>query len=129
MKNILTNKGKKWTVEEVNKLKRLMISNKTYEEIALEHQRTIMAVKVRVVVEIIYPLIKSGMTIEEAEKLYNIDKYDIGKYLSKCDKKNNQKKNDVKFNNEDIMHRLYNIENKIESILTIIYDIKNEFYI
>ena len=114
----LANKGKKWSIEEVSKLKRLVSEKKTYAKIALEHQRTIVAVKARVVTEIIRPLIDSGMTIEEAEELYDINRDDINRYLSKCEKHNRNK--DII---ESIEKKIENVEKKIDSIITII----NEF--
>lgn len=117
--NAHTNKGKKWTQEEVEQLKRLVNEKKTYEEIALEHKRTNMAIKARIVADIIYPFIKSGeMTIDEAAMIYNIDKYHIERYVNQ---KESPKNNDtlVKFSNKDIMDKLDMIEKKIESIFTI----------
>lgn len=117
--NAHTNKGKKWTQEEVEQLKRLGNEKKTYEEIALEHKRTNMAIKARIVADIIYPFIKSGeMTIDEAAMIYNIDQYHIERYVNQ---KESPKNNDtlVKFSNKDIMDKLDMIEKKIESIFTI----------
>lgn len=118
--NAHTNKGKKWSEEEVEQLKKLVNDNKTYEEIALEHKRTILAIKARVVTDIIYPFIKSGeMTIDEAVMIYNIDQYHIERYVNQKERSIN---NDtlVKFTtNKDIMDKLDMIEKKIESIFTI----------
>lgn len=126
--NAHTNKGKKWTQEEVEQLKRLVNEKKTYEEIALEHKRTNMAIKARIVADIIYPFIKSGeMTIDEAAMIYNIDQYHIERYVNQKEARNDTSKDNnnnrqhtvVKFSNKDIMDKLDMIEKKIESIFTI----------
>lgn len=127
--NAHSNKGKKWTQEEVEQLKRLVNEKKTYEEIALEHKRTILAIKARVVTDIIYSFIKSGeMTIDEAAMIYNIDQYHIERYVNQKEaSKNDTSKDDnnsrqhtvMKFSNKDIMDKLDMIEKKIESIFTI----------
>jgi hypothetical protein len=43
------NVGKKWTIEEDNKLVQEITENKTYEEIALEHKRTAYSIQLRVI--------------------------------------------------------------------------------
>ena len=49
------NVGTKWTIEEDNKLVQEITDNKTYEEIALEHKRTVYSIQLRVISCIIYP--------------------------------------------------------------------------
>lgn len=71
------------------------------------------------------------MTTEEAERMYNIDQYDIVRYYDEKKRKtkvnnNTKKQKDAKFTNKDIMDKLDNIEKKIESIFTIIAKLKNE---
>jgi len=58
------NVGTKWTIEEDNKLVQEIADNKNYEEIALEHKRTILGVKIRVISCIIYPKIKGCLVID-----------------------------------------------------------------
>ena len=79
------NAGKKWTIEEDIKLLEEFTENKTYEEIALEHKRTVYSIQLRVISRIIYPKIKDDVEIDmekvvleynisTKELLYNINK-------------------------------------------------------
>ena len=81
----LWNVGTKWTIEEDNKLVQEITDNKTYEEIALEHKRTVYSIQLRVISRIIYPKIKDDVEIDmekvaleynisTKELLYNINK-------------------------------------------------------
>ncbi len=82
------NAGKKWTIEEDIKLIEEFTENKTYEEIALEHKRTVYSIQLRVISRIIYPKIKDDVEIDmekvaleynisTKELLYNINKLKI----------------------------------------------------
>src|SRR5210317_1172371 len=89
--------GQKWTVDEDNRLVE-ELETKTYEEIALEHKRTITAIKSRVISHIIYPKYKETIedNIEEIAIAYNIDNELIIKYINKINNKetiNNKIKN------------------------------------
>lgn len=44
-----SNVGTKWTIEEELKLIQEINDNKSYEKIALEHKRTILGIKSRVI--------------------------------------------------------------------------------
>lgn len=56
--NETSNAGIKWCKDEDDKLVQEIMENKTYEEIALEHKRTITGIKSRVISHIIYPKYK-----------------------------------------------------------------------
>jgi hypothetical protein len=84
-KDELLNVGTRWTIEEDNKLVQEITDNKTYEEIALEHNRTVYSIQLRVISRIIYPKIKDDLDIDmekvaleynigTKEFLYNINK-------------------------------------------------------
>ena len=55
------NAGTKWSEEENNKFIKEISDNKSYEEIALEHKRTILAIHIRVISHIIYPKYKEDI--------------------------------------------------------------------
>lgn len=82
-----SNVGKKWTTEEDEKLVKEIKENKTYEEIALEHKRTITGIKSRVISHIIYPIYKDlqeeQINIQEIANEYKIDAWIIDKILKK----------------------------------------------
>ena len=73
------NVGKKWTTEEDEKLVQEIKDKKPYEDIALEHKRTITGIKSRVISHIIYPIYKDvdeeqqEMNIQEISTEYKID--------------------------------------------------------
>ena len=100
------NAGTKWTIEEDNKLVQEIADNKTYEEIALEHKRTVYSIQLRVISRIIYPKIKDDLDVDmekvaleynigTKELLYNINKLNeptnkqILEYLKQLDNKIN----------------------------------------
>jgi len=78
-----SNVGKKWTTEEDEKLVKEIKDKKTYEEIALEHKRTITGIKSRVISHIIYPIYKDlqeeEINIQEISNEYKIDAWIIDK--------------------------------------------------
>ena len=85
--------GKKWTEEEDNALIKEINDNKNYEEIALKHKRTVLAIKLRVINNIISPKINLNsdeINIEDISKEYNIDidmlKLNLNKISNKKDK-------------------------------------------
>ena len=101
------NVGTKWTIDEDNKLVQEIVDKKSYEEIALEHKRTITGIKSRVVSHIIYPKYKDNIDVKKLSIEYNIDEYLIMRYInkSKPDKK------------KGIIEYLEEINNKIEILL------------
>lgn len=111
--------GKKWTVEENDNLCQELADNKTYEEIALIHKRTIIGIKSRVVTNILYPKYKNdNITIEDLSTLYNIEPEIIEKYINKMESPNKKtKKTDEKEN--IIEYRLMMIEQKLDYLTNI----------
>jgi hypothetical protein len=124
------NVGKKWTIEEDNKLVQEITENKTYEEIALEHKRTAYSIQLRVISRIIYPKIKDDVEIDmekvaleynirNKELLYNINKLKIKatENKEKPSKKPIQKsKDEEEPTNTQIFEYLKQLDNKINEI-------------
>jgi hypothetical protein len=80
--------GKKWTVEEDEELMKELNDKKSYEEIALNHKRTIGGIKSRVICNILYLHFKDkSKTIEELSLEYNIENDLVLKYINKMDNK------------------------------------------
>jgi hypothetical protein len=108
-----TNVGKKWYIEEDEKLVQEIHDNKSYEEIALEHKRTVTGIKSRVISNIIYPKYKeNNMDIEKISLEYNIDIELLKKYINKLDTKKSVNITD----NEKILEYLVKLDNKIDEI-------------
>jgi hypothetical protein len=128
------NVGTKWTIEEDNKLVQEITDNKTYEEIALEHKRTVYSIQLRVISRIIYPKIKDDIEIdmEKVALEYNISTkellYNINKLKTKAtenkdnlehkpSKKPIQKpKHEEEPTNTQILEYLKQLDNKINEI-------------
>ena len=96
--------GKKWTVEEDEELMKELNDKKSYEEIALNHKRTIGGIKSRVICNILYLHYKDkSKTIEELSLEYNIENDLVLKYINKMDNKIDNKMDDkmeIKDSNE-----------------------------
>ena len=91
--------GKKWLQEEDDELLRELYDKKTYEEIALNHKRTIGGIKSRVICNIIYLQYKNkSKTIEELALGYNIENDLVIKYINKMEKRNFVKMQDKESN-------------------------------
>jgi hypothetical protein len=129
--------GKKWLQEEDEELMREISDKKTFEEIALNHKRTIVGIKSRVISNILYLQYKDGTkTIEELSSEYNIENDLIIKYINKMEIKNpnNEKvynKQDYEIKTKVNIELLYDkiksletkiltIEEKMDSIITLI---------
>ena len=112
--------GKRWTTEEDDQLCQEIEENKTYDEIALNHKRTLCGIKSRVITNIMYPKYKNdNITIDELSELYKIDVTLIEKYIQKLETpsiKRPSKKEDI------IEYRLMMIEQKLDTILNAIYN-------
>jgi hypothetical protein len=81
----------KWKPEEDIKLIKEIAEKKTYDYIALEHKRTLIAIKYRTISLIIYPEYKNGNTdIDRLSREYNIEKEMIENYIEKMDNNNNE---------------------------------------
>jgi hypothetical protein len=134
--------GSKWLQEEDEELMREISDKKTYEEIALNHKRTIVGIKSRVINNILYLQYKNkSKTIEELSSEYNIENDLVIKYINKMEIKNpnNEKDNNEKDNNKkdyeiktkvniellydkiiSLETKILTIEEKLDSIITII---------
>lgn len=95
--------------EEDDKLVQEISDKKSFEDIALEHKRTITGIKSRVISQIIYKQYKDGnKSIDDLSSEYNIEKDLVDKYINKIET-NNAIKKSVAQNNSD------NKEETIES--------------
>jgi len=109
--------GVKWSIDEDKKLLQLINEKKTYEEIALEHNRNIGGIKIRVFNNIIYPIYKDQLNdnniIEKISNDYNIDIDTINKYIVNI-KNNDNKKTDK---TDLILNYLITINDKLDKLL------------
>jgi len=115
--------GVKWMPEEDAKLELEINEKKSYEEIALEHKRTILGIKLRVIHKIIYPKYKNNIDINDLSIEYNIDIEYLQKILNNIDIKNTIKENKitVKENKQELLeNRLIGIEQKLDYIISIL---------
>jgi hypothetical protein len=125
------NVGTKWTIEEDNKLVHEIADNKNYEEIALEHKRTIFGVKIRVISHIIYPKIKDCLVIdiESLSVKYRIDAMLLTRQINKIKSKevikqisvNQDKATQTQINNDvptnkQILEYLQKLDNKMDEV-------------
>lgn len=124
--DVNSNVGKKWTLEEDKELQEELKANLSYDKISLNHKRTILGIKSRIIGTIIYPMINDENKeeiIKESSIKYNIDENIIRKYINKIDiKKDNNKddnKDNKKDNNKDIYNILTEINNKLDLLLKI----------
>ena len=108
--------GKKWTVEEDEELMKELNDKKSYEEIALNHKRTIGGIKSRVICNILYLHYKDkSKTIEELSLEYNIENDLVLKYINKIEiKKDSEIK--TKVNIEILYDKIISLENRMLSI-------------
>ena len=126
-----SNVGTRWTIEEDTKLVQEIIENKTYEEIALEHKRTVLGIKLRVISHIIYPKIKDAVfaadedaDMEALALEYKIDTSQLIRQIDKLRMKETVKKekqkpkpiNDDMPTNKEILEYLKQLDNKINEI-------------
>jgi hypothetical protein len=119
------NVGKKWTIEEDNKLLEEITDNKTYEEIALEHKRTVNSIELRVISRIIFPKMKAaiekGIDIDTSQLIIHLNKIKIKgeqkqKQSPKQTQKENPKRKDTEPTNKDILDYLKKLDGKIDEI-------------
>lgn len=93
--------GNKWLPEEDDKLVQEISNKKSFEDIALEHKRTITGIKSRVISQILYPKYKNdNIGVEELSVEYNIEKELVEKYINKIET-NNAIRKSVEQNNSD----------------------------
>lgn len=109
--------GEKWSSEENEKLTQEINEKKSFEDIALEHKRTVGGIKSRVVTLFIQPRYKSGMnTLEELALEYGIDEDTVNKYIHK-DGDNNPKTTSTKpRGKETLTVRIEKLEDHIVSL-------------
>ena len=82
--------GSKWSPEEDEKLVKEITDKKTFEEIALEHKRTIGGIRSRIISHILYKEFKDGTkTIDDLSNEYNIERELVEKHINKIEKNNN----------------------------------------
>jgi len=95
--------GKKWVDEEDAILIEEITNRIPLEDIALEHKRTIVGIKSRIISKIMYPKYKNdNVSMDDLSSEYNIEKSLVEKYINKLkDKDNNPKKEANKTNNVD----------------------------
>jgi hypothetical protein len=124
--------GAKWSNEEVEELMKELIDKKSYEEIALNHKRTIGGIKSRVICLILYLQYKDkSKTIEELSLEYNIENDLVLKYINKMKIKDSNESTIVKYidkkeikdseiktrvNIEILYEKIISLENKMLSI-------------
>lgn len=130
-----SNAGTKWTIDEDKNLVQEIVDNKSYEEIALEHKRTISSIKLRVISHIIYPKYKDDIenNIEKISIEYKIDNELIRKYINKLKTKNNIQKSvnsnklDTKTDKTEILEYLQQLDTKMNDINTKLDMLLNQF--
>lgn len=82
--------GSKWLPDEDEKLVKEFTDKKTFEEIALEHKRTIGGIRSRIISHILYKEYKEGIkTIDDLSNEYNIERELVEKHINKIEKNNN----------------------------------------
>jgi len=114
--------GIRWTKDEDNNLCQEIAENKSYEEIALIHKRTVTGIKSRVVTNIIFPKYKNeNISIIDLSSSYNIEPAIIEKYIQKL-----EPHTDKKEKKENIIeYRLMMVEQKLDYITSILNAIYN----
>ena len=116
------NVGKKWAIEEDIKLLEEIRDNKTYEEIALEHNRTVNGIELRIISHIIYPKIKNEVDVdmEQVALEYKINSSRITRYINKIKTKGypkqTPKQKEVEPTNKEILDYLRKLDSKIDEI-------------
>jgi len=130
-----SNAGTKWTIDEDKNLVQEIVDDKSYEEIALEHKRTILSIKSRVISYIIYPKYKDDIenNIEKISIEYKIDNELITKYINKLKTNNNIQKSvnsnkpDTKTDKTEILEYLQQLDTKMNDINTKLDMLLNQF--
>ena len=117
--------GKRWITEEDDQLCQEIADNKTYEEIALNHRRTLCGVKSRVITNIMYPKYKNeNISFDDLSSLYNIEIDLVEKYIKKMQPSLINNKN--KEIENMIEYRLMMIEQRLDYIFNILNRIHQE---
>jgi hemerythrin len=92
IKNISDNIYRDWSIEETNQLLLSVNNKKSYEKIALEHNRTHSSILAKVISFIIYPKYEINPDIQKLSEDYRIKNTLVEKYI----KKMNILKSDIK---------------------------------
>ena len=101
----LSRVGKKWLPEEDAILLQEITDKKTFDEISLEHKRTITGIKSRIISQILYPKYKNNnLSIDDLSSEYNIEKELVHKYINKLELKSQKtiEEKEEKEENNDI---------------------------
>lgn len=91
-KDNMINKFKIWSIEETNQLLLSVNNKKSYEKIALEHNRTHSSILAKVISFIMYPKYEINPDIQKLSEDYRIKNTLVEKYI----KKMNILKSDIK---------------------------------
>lgn len=126
----LSRVGKKWLQEEDVILVREINDKKTFEEISLEHKRTILGIKSRVISQILYPKYKNdNISLDELSTEYDIEKELVEKYINKLEGDSKEESSETKpktnrklsFENiTSLETKMFTIEKKLDFIISII---------
>jgi hypothetical protein len=114
--------GSRWTIEEHKQLLEELKNNKPYEDIAIDHKRTVTAIKARVVCNIIiliYNIDEIESKIDEISEKYNIEPEIISRYVKKqiiYNENIKEVKNNKYKPSSTIESRLENIENLLNKL-------------
>lgn len=85
--------GKKWVDEEDAILIEEITNKIPLEDIALEHKRTIVGIKSRIISKIMYPKYKNdNVSMDDLAIEYNIEKELVEKYINKIEERSQNKK-------------------------------------
>jgi len=97
----LSRVGKKWLPEEDAILLQEITDKKTFDEISLEHKRTITGIKSRIISQILYPKYKNNnLSIDDLSSEYNIEKELVHKYINKLELKSQKTIEQIEENND-----------------------------
>ncbi len=93
--------GTKWNEEEDNKLMKSVLNGEKIEDIACKHQRTIHAIKSRIILNSSEIMKRDNLKLEDVCKLYDISLEDINYYNTQKSRgkiKNNLSNINLQFN-------------------------------
>ena len=120
----LSNVGKKWSNNEDKLLIEEVNNKQSYDDIALNHKRTKLAIVLRVISHIIYPKYfnnnddNNDNKIDNISKEYNIDIELLKKNINKLIQKEEPKeKRGIKGINEQILEQLILLNKKMDKLL------------
>lgn len=110
--------GKKWTIEEDEKLLNSIKNNKTFVEIANEHERTTRAIECRVCLHAVKYMEKENKNIQEATSEFKLGEKALEQYIdyknNKDGKKNSKSSNSM---NQEQFDTIVNLLTEIKDML------------